>query len=169
LFQLSDLDIVNTNFFARSYESGYFLVSLSRFLKHGVVYDVEAFHECMKENIGDITFSEAYNRTRRILNITVSSSTTFEMPRLLNYLTAPNVLIRSAVSASCALPYLYKSAPLMAKDAQKNIVPWNPSGHRWVDGSIEGDIPMQRVSELFGVNHYLVAQGWLFLTLLTRI
>lgn len=58
----------------------------------GVVLDVEVFNECMKENIGDITFAEAYNRTRRILNITVSSSTNYEMPKLLNYLTAPNVV-----------------------------------------------------------------------------
>jgi TAG lipase/steryl ester hydrolase/phospholipase A2/LPA acyltransferase len=163
MIYLQDTNFVNKNFFQRPYEHGNYLIMLSRFLKHGVIYDVEAFHECMKENVGDITFLEAYNRSRRILNITVSSSTTFEMPRLLNFLTAPNVLIRSAVSASCALPGVYKSAPLMAKDAQKRIVPWNPSGHRWVDGSIEGDIPMQRVCELFGVNHYLVAQGFILL------
>jgi hypothetical protein len=42
-----------------------------------------------------VTFSnvkEAFNKTRRILNITVSSSKTYEMPCLLNYLTAPNVV-----------------------------------------------------------------------------
>lgn len=64
-------------------------------------------------------------------NITVSSSTKYEMPRLLNYLTAPNVLVWSAVTASCAIPFVYKSAPLMARDKQGNILPWNPSGHRY--------------------------------------
>eukprot|EP00158_Paraphelidium_tribonemae_P006464 Partr_v1_DN27830_c2_g1_i1_m23279 putative patatin-like phospholipase domain-containing protein len=131
---------------------------LSRFIKHGVIFDVEVLKECIRSNIGDITFQEAYNRTRRILNITVSSSTMYEMPRLLNYLTAPNVLIWSAVAASCAIPFVYKSAPLMARDKHGNIVLWNPSGHRWIDGSVENDLPMDRLSEMFNVNHFIVCQ-----------
>jgi len=63
----------------------------------GALFDAQVLKEALKDNIGDVTFQEAYNRTRRILNITVSTSATFEMPRLLNYLTAPNVLIWSAV------------------------------------------------------------------------
>nr|CAG8592636.1 13532_t:CDS:10 [Entrophospora candida] len=98
-----------------------------RFLKHGVVFDVEVFKNSMRKNIPEMTFQEAYNRTRRVLNITVSSSTVYEMPRLLNYLTAPNVLIWSAVAASCSIPLIYNSTPLMAKDKSGNIVPWNPS------------------------------------------
>ncbi|RUS22447.1 hypothetical protein BC937DRAFT_89121 [Endogone sp. FLAS-F59071] len=57
-----------------------------------VLYDVDILTEAMKINIGDMSFQEAYNRTRRILNITVSSATQYEMPKLLNYLTAPNVV-----------------------------------------------------------------------------
>jgi predicted acylesterase/phospholipase RssA len=155
---LMDPSHINYNFFERENEKGLPIIKISRFLKHGVVFDGEVFNECMKDNIGDMTFAEAYNRTGRILNITVSSSTNFEMPRILNYLTAPNVLIRTAVVASSAVPFLFSSAPLLAKDANKNIVPWNPSGHQWIDGSVEGDLPMQRLSELFGVNHYCVSQ-----------
>ena len=138
LQMLFDPRSLNLNFFERPDEVGNFFIMVTRFLKHGVIRDAEVFSECMIENIGDMTFGEAYNRTRRILNITVSSSTNYEMPRLLNYLTAPNVLIRSAVAASSAVPLVFMPAPLMAKDANKNIVPWNPSGHRWVDGSLEG-------------------------------
>ncbi|CAH1757490.1 15814_t:CDS:10 [Entrophospora sp. SA101] len=98
-----------------------------RFLKHGVVFDIGILIESMRHNIPDITFQEAYNRTRRVLNITVSSSTVYEMPRLLNYLTAPNVLIWSAVAASCSVPFIYSSAQLMAKDKTGKIVQWNPS------------------------------------------
>jgi len=112
----------------------------------------------MRRNIPDMTFQEAYNRTRRILNIPVSSSTVYEMPRLLNYLTAPNVLIWSAVAVSCSVPCIYSSAPLMAKDKSGNIIPWNPSGHRWIDGSVENDLPMNKLSELFNVNHFIVCQ-----------
>ena len=63
----------------------------------GALFDAQVLKAALKDNIGDVTFQEAYNRTRRILNVTVSTSATFEMPRLLNYLTAPNVLIWSAV------------------------------------------------------------------------
>ncbi|KAI8895558.1 acyl transferase/acyl hydrolase/lysophospholipase [Globomyces pollinis-pini] len=158
MHEIYDLSKINYNFFEKPENVGHPLVKLRRLFELGVVMDPEAFHECMIDNIGDITFAEAYNRTRRVLNITVSSSTNFEMPKILNYLTAPNVLIRSAVAASAAVPVVFMSVPLMAKDSKKNIVPWNPSGHRWIDGSVEGDLPMKRISELFGVNHYCVVQ-----------
>ena len=70
---------------------------LTRFLKHGALYDIENLTNIMRTMLGDITFQEAYNRTRKILNITVSSASLYELPRLLNYITAPNVLIWSAV------------------------------------------------------------------------
>lgn len=54
--------------------------------------DIRVLQECVRANVGDLTFEEAYNRTKRILNISVSSSRTLEVPQLLNYLTAPNVV-----------------------------------------------------------------------------
>ena len=69
----------------------------ARFLKHGALYDISHLTRIMKDFLGDITFQEAYNRTRKILNICVSSASLYELPRLLNYITAPNVLIWSAV------------------------------------------------------------------------
>ncbi len=68
-----------------------------RFLKHGALYDISHLTRVMRELLGDLTFQEAYNRTRKILNICVSSASLYELPRLLNYVTAPNVLIWSAV------------------------------------------------------------------------
>ncbi|KAI8895714.1 acyl transferase/acyl hydrolase/lysophospholipase [Globomyces pollinis-pini] len=153
-----DAKIINYNFFERPHEISNWFIKISRLLKAGVLMDVEVFNECMINNIGDITFAEAFRKTRRILNITVSSSTDFEMQRILNYLTAPNVLVRSAVAASCAVPFVFRPATLLAKNAHKEIVPWNPSGHKWIDGSVEGDLPMQRISEHFGINHYCVSQ-----------
>lgn len=73
------------------------LSQLTRFLKTGAIFDIANLTRVMKDLIGDMTFQEAYNRTRRILNITVSSASVFELPRLLNYVTSPNVLIWSAV------------------------------------------------------------------------
>jgi len=73
------------------------LHQVARFLKSGALFDISNLTRIMKNMLGDLTFQEAYNRTRRILNICVSSASLFELPRLLNYITAPNVIIWSAV------------------------------------------------------------------------
>lgn len=46
----------------------------------------------------------------------------------------------------------------MAKDKAGNIVPWNPSGARFEDGSIQSDLPIEQLGEFFGVNHFVVSQ-----------
>lgn len=101
---------------------------LLRLIKQGYLMDVTVLEDCVKANVGDITFEEAYAQTKRILNIVVLSERKFEIPRLLNYLTAPNVLIRSAACASCAITGLYDSVPLLAKDRNGNITPWHSQG-----------------------------------------
>ena len=73
------------------------LRKVARFLKFGALFDISHLTRVMKDLLGDMTFQEAYNRTRRILNICVSSASLYELPRLLNYVTAPNVIIWSAV------------------------------------------------------------------------
>lgn len=45
----------------------------------------------LKALIGNYTFLEAYERTGRILNVSVCPADTNEPARLLNYLTAPQV------------------------------------------------------------------------------
>ncbi|CAE7933154.1 SDP1, partial [Symbiodinium sp. KB8] len=46
----------------------------TRLWKRGVLFDVEVLQRCMRENIGDLTFLEAYWKTNRVLNITVTST-----------------------------------------------------------------------------------------------
>ncbi|KAI9876914.1 MAG: hypothetical protein M1830_005291 [Pleopsidium flavum] len=131
----------------------------ARFLKFGALFDISHLIRVMKDLLGDMTFQEAYNRTRRILNICVSSASLYELPRLLNYVTAPNVLIWSAVAASCSVPFIFSAASLLAKDPKTGeAVPWNPSPQRWIDGSVDNDIPMTRLAEMFNVNHFIVSQ-----------
>lgn len=132
---------------------------IGRFLKHGVFMDIKYLRDVMAEWMGDMTFGEAFNKTRRILNITVSSSSIYEMPRLLNYITAPNVIIWSAVAASCSIPGIFAGSPLLAKDSKTGErVKWNAGSNKCIDGSIEGDLPTARLSELFNVNHCIVSQ-----------
>ena len=73
------------------------MARIGRFLRIGAWIDISHLTRVMKTMLGDMTFQEAYNRTRRILNICVSPANLHELPQLLNYLTAPNVLIWSAV------------------------------------------------------------------------
>lgn len=132
---------------------------LRRLFRSGVLHDVAELQRCLKENIGDLTFEEAYHRTRRILNITVCPlHGTDDPPLLLNYLTAPRVLIWSAASASCALPLVFAPVELMAKGTDGREVAYHPHGVRWIDGSISSDVPLSRIGELFNVNHFLVSQ-----------
>ena len=55
----------------------------------------------------------------RIINIVVSPASgagNKDSLRLLNYLTAPNVLVWSAALASCAIPGVYAPVELLKKD-----------------------------------------------------
>ncbi|KAJ5949128.1 hypothetical protein N7454_000712 [Penicillium verhagenii] len=131
----------------------------ARFLKFGSFLDISHLANTMRAWLGDITFQEAYNRTRRILNICVSSAGMYELPRLLNYISAPNVMIWSAVAVSCSVPLVFRPYTLMAKDPISGLpVPWNDLHREYIDGSVDGDLPMTRLSEMFNVNHFIVSQ-----------
>lgn len=132
---------------------------IGRFLTEGTWIDIKHLSRVMQQYLGDMTFQEAYNRTRRILNICVSSASIYELPRLLNYITSPNVMIWSAVAASCSVPLLFSAAPLLIKNPLTGKhEEWNPSPQKWVDGSVDNDLPMVKLSEMFNVNHFLVSQ-----------
>eukprot|EP01124_Arcella_intermedia_P022508 TRINITY_DN3366_c0_g1_i2.p1 TRINITY_DN3366_c0_g1~~TRINITY_DN3366_c0_g1_i2.p1 ORF type:complete len:484 (-),score=77.40 TRINITY_DN3366_c0_g1_i2:158-1609(-) len=131
---------------------------INRLFRQGVLMDVKKLQSYIRSQIKDLTFREAYSRTKRILNITVAPANSFESPRLLNYLTSPDVLIWSAASASCALTGLYEPVELMVKDLKGDLVPYHPSPLKWSDGSVTTDLPVARLSELFNVNHFIVSQ-----------
>ncbi|KAG6034963.1 hypothetical protein E4U40_003242 [Claviceps sp. LM458 group G5] len=132
---------------------------LRRLLTEGSWCNIDNLKRVMRGMMGDMTFQEAYNRTRRILNICVSTASIYELPRLLNYVTAPNVMIWSAVASSCSLPLVYKSSPLLVKDpATGEHQPWIPTPQHFIDGSLDNDLPMTRLAEMFNVNHFIVCQ-----------
>lgn len=93
-----------------------------------------------------------------ILNITVTGTSQHDPDRLLNYLTAPNVLIWSASAASCAIPYIYGATDLYCKDYQGKIMKYTLMNRKFVDGSIGQDLPMNQLSILFNVNNFIVSQ-----------
>ena len=74
---------------------------VKRFYREGYFLDVKVLEECVRANVGDLTFEEAYIRSKRVLNITVAATGQGGIPTLLNYLTAPNVV--SGDTPNCCL------------------------------------------------------------------
>ena len=48
----------------------------------------------------------------------------------------------------------------MVKDENGEIHPYHPlrEGTRYIDGTVSGDLPIKRMSELFNVNTFIVSQ-----------
>ncbi|KAB1205493.1 Triacylglycerol lipase SDP1 [Morella rubra] len=144
---------------------------VKRVMTQGAVHEIRQLQMMLRHLTSNLTFQEAYDMTGRILGITVCSPRKHEPPRCLNYLTSPHVVIWSAVTASCAFPGLFEAQELMAKDRSGEIVPYHPPFHldpeegsgtrvrRWRDGSLEIDLPMMQLKELFNVNHFIVSQA----------
>eukprot|EP01125_Pyxidicula_operculata_P006169 TRINITY_DN2151_c0_g1_i2.p2 TRINITY_DN2151_c0_g1~~TRINITY_DN2151_c0_g1_i2.p2 ORF type:complete len:402 (-),score=58.45 TRINITY_DN2151_c0_g1_i2:2126-3331(-) len=151
------LNVENLNFSAFD-PAGSGWRKINRLLTKGVLMDIKKLQGVIRDKIGDITFGEAFQRTKRILNITITPTNSFEIPRILNYLTSPDVVIWSAASASCALTGLYEPVELLYKDPHGRILPYHPSTLKWSDGSVANDLPMARLSEMFNVNHFIVSQ-----------
>lgn len=136
------------------------LKGVGHFLKYGTLFEMEGLRRTVKAFVGDLTFREAYNRTGKILNITVSPAAMHDQTRLLNYLTAPNCLIWSAVCASCSLPGFFPSTSIYEKNTRTNkIQKWNnDSSIKFVDGSVDNDLPITRLLEMFNVDHIIAVQ-----------
>jgi TAG lipase/steryl ester hydrolase/phospholipase A2/LPA acyltransferase len=121
--------------------------------------DTAHFRECVRVCVGNFTFQEAFDRTGRILNIVVTPNNATDPPRLLNYLTAPHVMVWSAAVASSSLPGVFEANRLVIKEADG----WEryESGGTQVfsDGSMEQDLPMQQLSEMFNINHFIISQA----------
>jgi TAG lipase/steryl ester hydrolase/phospholipase A2/LPA acyltransferase len=117
---------------------------------------IDDVEQIVNRLIPDMTFEEAYAKTGRQVSITVAPAEPHQRSRLLNTVTSPNVFIRSAVMASCAVPGVFPPVMLMAKNVHGDPQPYLP-GRRWVDGSVADDLPAKRLSRLFSTNHYIVS------------
>lgn len=133
------------------------MFGITDIMKGEGILDQKLLKKSIERNIPAMTFLEAYQHTNRILNITVSPADSHQFPRLLNYLTAPNVLIQRAALASAAIPGLFPPVQLRAKNFAGKSVAYMPNS-RWIDGSVHEDIPKDKVNRLHNVNHYIVSQ-----------
>jgi TAG lipase/steryl ester hydrolase/phospholipase A2/LPA acyltransferase len=120
--------------------------------------DVADLERIIARLIPDMTFQEAYEKTGRQISITVAPAEPHQRSRLLNAITSPNVFVRSAVMASCAVPGgVFPPVMLMARNVHGEAQPYLPT-RRWVDGSDRrrpaGEAPVAAVQ---CTNHYIVS------------
>lgn len=116
--------------------------------------DVHDLEEMLERLLPDLTFQEAFELTGRNINISIAPADLHQTSRLLNAIASPNVYIRTAVMASCAVPGVYPPVMLEAKNVHGERQPYLPT-RRWVDGSVADDLPAKRLARLYGVNHYI--------------
>ena len=116
----------------------------------------EDTEQLISATIPDLTFAEAYAKTGRQVSITVAPAEPHQRSRLLNAVSSPNVYLRSAAMASCAIPGVFPAVMLQAKNEKGEAQPYLPA-RRWVDGSVADDLPAKRLSRLFSTNHYIVS------------
>ncbi|POW05747.1 hypothetical protein PSTT_09536, partial [Puccinia striiformis] len=133
-------------------------VWLPRFMKTGARFDtvIWAKKSCFF-TMGSLTFLEAYERTGRILNVSVIPHDLHSPTTLLNYITAPNCLIFSAILASAAVPLVMNPVVLLEKKKDGTVRPWKFQG-KHKDGSLRVDVPLESLHIYFNTSFSIVSQ-----------
>ncbi|MFN2360293.1 MAG: DUF3336 domain-containing protein, partial [Marinobacter sp.] len=119
--------------------------------------DQKQLKQCLRANIGEYTFEEAFQKSGRSINVSVSPVQAHQKARLLCGYTSPYLLVWSAVLASAAVPGIFPPVPLMKKDIHGNILSYM-SRLKFVDGSVVSDLPIERLMHLYDVNFTIVSQ-----------
>lgn len=159
----SALDPEKANFdaFKNKSSKGGFRRKVDRFLKEGTLMDVAVLTNFVRDNVGTMTFAEAFAHTGRVLNIqvgfTVGPSKSFW---LLNHLTAPHVLVYSAAVLSCATRGVYNPIMLMCKLPSGEVVPYDIGAYRFASSAVNGDLncAVERMRQLFNVRLFLISE-----------
>ena len=149
------LALFNNNTLARALTENNDSISIGFGMSEKI--DMRVIKREMAKLIPDMTFKEAYEKTGRSINISISPAEPRQTSRLLNHIASPNVTLRSAVLASTALPGVFQPVQLEARNADGNIKPYLPS-RRWIDGSFSQDLPAKRLARMYAVNHFIVSQ-----------
>lgn len=120
--------------------------------------DNDALKKFLMSNLGDLTFEEAYQKSGLHLNIAVAPYDASQKPRILNQYTSPDVLVWSAVLASCAVPILFSPIKILAKGADGQHVAFL-GDTKWVDGSVRSDFPQEKMARLYNINYSIASQA----------
>jgi predicted acylesterase/phospholipase RssA len=129
---------------------------MKRFKKEGYMINKKPLESFIKTNTYNLTFKEAFEKTKIKINITVTDSI-HQKYRLCNYITTPNLYLWSAAMASCSLPYIYGPSKLHYKGSEEEE-DYIETGNGFFDGSIGCDLPMKQVATLYNITNIIVSQ-----------
>ncbi|ENV76447.1 DUF3336 domain-containing protein [Acinetobacter ursingii] len=124
---------------------------------NGGLADVKYLKNFLIENLGDLTFAEAYKKSGLHTNVAVAPYDASQNPRIMNGYTAPNLLVWSAVLASCAVPVLFPPIRLTSKRYDGVHTPYMANA-KWVDGSVRSDFPQEKMARLYNLNYTIASQ-----------
>jgi NTE family protein len=142
------------NFFSDAFHFRKFGDLLKR---NGGVADVKYLKKFLIENMGDLTFDEAYKQSGLYINIAVAPYDALQDARIMNTYTSPDLLVWSAVLASCAVPILFPPVKLTSKRYDGEHTPYMATT-RWVDGSVRSDFPQEKMARLYNLNYSIASQ-----------
>ncbi|KAG7807602.1 hypothetical protein KL921_004360 [Ogataea angusta] len=136
-------------------------------IKRGYSQDMLLFIKYVESKVGDLTFEEAYLKTNRILNILIHPTESC-VPSLLNYVSTPNVTIKSAICCSIGNGVLDEDVQLKYKTADNEIktLTFLKRHCEYLSPHYTSSIntksfkpisPYTRLTELFNVNHFVVS------------
>src|ERR1700737_4804027 len=148
----------------------------------------------VRKQVGDMTFQEAYEKTRKVLNVIIP----FEGEKrsvLMNFLTTPNVIVWTAGVASNSqgsFPGLWGDVGILCKDDRGEIVPWGSDGISLSNSNTVGQVPytssldtaclekfssnyisncrdqpFARISASFNTNHFILSRPYPSIPFLT--
>mmetsp|Transcript_17619 Transcript_17619/g.26702 ORF Transcript_17619/g.26702 Transcript_17619/m.26702 type:complete len:846 (-) Transcript_17619:55-2592(-) len=127
--------------------------------KNGCMFELDYWRELIEWfTCGDMTFEEAFKKTGRVFCITLSATTKKAPPVLINHISAPNVVIASAIIASAAVPGFVPPVRLEVKGPDGKISYQGHKDQTYWDGSIEQDIPTSGLAEMLNCQFFVAAQ-----------
>lgn len=124
---------------------------------NGGIADVRFLKHFLMKNLGNLTFAEAYKISGLHINIAVAPYDASQNARILNAYTSPDVLVWSAVLASCAVPVLFPPVRLTSKRHDGTLTQYM-ADTRWVDGSVRSDFPQEKMARLYNLNYSIASQ-----------
>ena len=118
--KIDEIDICNTHEFVYTHtligwKENSFLKNIQRIVEGKPIASIDTYKSFVRGFTKDLTFLEVYEKNGWILNITTTCKNQ-KLPMLLNYLTAPDVLIWSASVCSAAIPEFYGEQELFMKN-----------------------------------------------------
>ena len=124
---------------------------------NGGLADVKFLKQFLKKNLGDLTFAEAYEKSGLHINVAVAPYDASQDARIMNTYTSPDLLVWSAVLASCAVPVLFPPVRLTSKRQDGKYTPYMATT-TWVDGSVRSDFPQEKMARLYNLNYTIASQ-----------